>query len=46
VDHHLGGGGVASGQGLMPVGRVRAELADQGLAQRMVGGNEVLAALF
>jgi hypothetical protein len=38
--------GVAPGQGLMPAGEVRAELADQGLAQGMVGGDEVLASLF
>jgi hypothetical protein len=30
----------------MPTVAVRAELADQGLAQGMVGGDEVLAALF
>jgi hypothetical protein len=30
----------------MPVGGVWAELADQGLAQGVVGGDEVLAALF
>jgi hypothetical protein len=31
---------------LVPVGGVQAELADQGLAQRVVRGDEVLAALF
>jgi hypothetical protein len=30
----------------MPVGGVGTELADEGLAQGMVGGDEVLAALF
>jgi hypothetical protein len=30
----------------MPVGAVPAELADQGLAQRVVRGDEVLTALF
>jgi hypothetical protein len=30
----------------MPVGGVRAEMADQGLAQGVVRSDEVLAALF